>query len=59
MTGKQYIYIVTEMVRLQTQAFLNLLDRNHIEYNTIGYQDPLIEQFPEIQEEIKLMVINS
>ncbi|ADO00514.1 hypothetical protein WIV_gp170 [Wiseana iridescent virus] len=63
--GKQrciYIYAsllewlgYTGSEKLQKQAFISLLDRNEINYKTIGYQDSLIEQFPELQEEINKM----
>lgn len=41
--------------KLQKQAFTSLLDRNKINYKTIGYQDLLVEEFPEVQEEINKM----
>ncbi|CCV01870.1 hypothetical protein IIV22A_026R [Invertebrate iridescent virus 22] len=65
MTGKHYIYIYTMLLEWlgyagskeqQKQAFLNLLERNEIPYFSIGYKDPLIEKFPQIQEEIKIML---
>jgi hypothetical protein len=40
----------------QKQAFLNLLGRNNISYTLLRYQDPLVEEFPKIQQEIKTMV---
>ncbi|CCV02046.1 hypothetical protein IIV25_028R [Invertebrate iridovirus 25] len=65
LTGKQrYIYIYISLLEwlgytgpkeLQKQAFLNLLDRSCIPYNHIGYQDSLVEEFPELQEEINKM----
>lgn len=39
---------------LHKQAFTNLLDRNNIVYKYICYQDPLIEYFPEIQNEVEI-----
>jgi hypothetical protein len=65
LTGKQYIYIYILLLEwlgyagpkeLQKQAFLNLLDRNKIEYISIDYLDPLVEKFPEITEEISKMI---
>lgn len=41
--------------KLHKHNFINLLDRNNISYKYLSYQDPLIEQFTEIQEEIKHM----
>ena len=37
------------------QRFMDLLKRNEIEYQEIGYKDPLIQEFSEIQEEVKQM----
>ena len=37
------------------KAFIQLLESNEIEYREIGFEDPLIIQFPEIQEEIEQM----
>jgi len=39
--------------RKMKQSFLILLESNEIPYQEVGYQDPLLEDFPEIQEEIK------
>jgi len=64
LNGQRCIYIYASLFewlgyegvgKLQKQAFINLLDRNNIEYMEIGYQDPLIEQFPKIQEEVDRM----
>ncbi|CCV01821.1 hypothetical protein IIV22_144R [Invertebrate iridescent virus 22] len=64
MTSKRYIYIYISLLEwlgysgpkeLQKQAFINLLDRNNIIYKTIGYQDPLVLEFSQLQEEIQLM----
>ena len=43
-------------LKKQKENFSDLLDRNDIEYREIGFQDPLIEYFPKIQEEIENMV---
>ena len=32
--------------------FIKLLESNEIEYQEKGFEDPLLEQFPEVQEEI-------
>ena len=37
------------------KKFIQLLESNEIEYREIGFEDPLIIQFPEIQEEIEQM----
>lgn len=37
------------------QTFIKLLESNDIEYQEIGYEDPLIKQFPNVQEEIKIL----
>jgi mRNA-degrading endonuclease YafQ of YafQ-DinJ toxin-antitoxin module len=64
LSGKRCIYIYTSLLEwlgyegmenLQKHAFLNLLDRNQIIYKTIGFQDPLIYEFPELQKEIEKM----
>lgn len=64
LTQNRYIYIYISLLEwlgysgpkeLQKQAFLNLLDRNNINYQTIGYQSSLIEQFPEIEKELLTM----
>jgi hypothetical protein len=39
----------------QKENFVDLLNRNDIEYQEIGFEDPLIEHFSEIQEEIGQM----
>jgi hypothetical protein len=63
--GRQYIYIYILLLEwlgysgpkeAQKQVFLNLLDRNNISYTLLRYQDPLVEEFPKIQQEIKTMV---
>jgi len=41
--------------KIMKQTFVRLLESNDIEYQEIGFEDPLIEQFPEIQEEINQM----
>jgi hypothetical protein len=64
LNGRRYIYIYISLLEwlgysgpkeLQKQGFLNLLERNSIAYISVGYLDPLIEQFPDIQEEINQM----
>lgn len=32
------------------QTFVRLLESNDIEYQEIGFEDPLIEKFPEIEK---------
>jgi hypothetical protein len=39
----------------QKENFIKLLESNEIEYKEIGFEDPLIEYFPEILEEISNM----
>ena len=39
----------------QKENFLKLLENNDIEYQEIGFEDPLIHQFSEIQEEVVKM----
>ena len=65
LSGRQYIHIYILLLEwlgysgpkeAQKQAFLNLLDRNNISYTLLRYQDPLVEEFPKIQQEIKTMV---
>jgi hypothetical protein len=41
--------------KIMKQTFVRLLESNDIEYQEIGFEDPLIEKFPEIQEEINQM----
>ena len=41
--------------RKKKQSFVTILDSNEIPYQEVGYQDPLLEDFPEIQEEIGQM----
>ena len=63
MVGKHCINIDTillnwmgyDMVK-HKQAFIKLLESNEIEYLEIGFKDPLIKQFPKIQEEIEQML---
>lgn len=65
LTGKKrYIYIDISVLKwlgysgpkeLHKQHFINLLDRNNISYKYIDYQDPFIDEFSKIQEEIKEM----
>jgi hypothetical protein len=62
-SGKQFTYVGELLLKWMgyegdrkiKQNFIDLLDRNDIEYQEIGFQDPLIEQFPKIQEEIENM----
>src|SRR5574344_2168750 len=65
MVGHHYIYIYTMLLEWlgyagskeqQKQAFLNLLDRNEINFLSITYKDPLVKEFPKIQEEIQNML---
>lgn len=62
LNGKRCIHVYASLlewlgysgsVKLQKQAFLNLLDRNDIKYKTIDYQDELIQEFPEILKEME------
>jgi|GWRWMinimDraft_13_1066021.scaffolds.fasta_scaffold00340_4 hypothetical protein len=63
-TKNRYIYIYISLLEwlgysgpkeLHKQAFINLLNRNNIEYEYIAYQHPLIREFPEILDEIGQM----
>ncbi|ADO00476.1 hypothetical protein WIV_gp132 [Wiseana iridescent virus] len=65
MVGKQCVNVDTLLLewmgyegkdRFKKQVFCKLLESNEIEYTEIGYQDPLIFKFLEIEEEIKTMV---
>jgi hypothetical protein len=65
MTGKHRTNVGTMLLnwmgyegsdRKIKQTFLMLLESNEIEYKEIGFDDPLIEVFPEIQEELKIML---
>jgi hypothetical protein len=65
MVGRQCAHVGTLLLnwmgyegqdRFNKQKFVQLLESNDIEYKEIGYQDSLVEQFPEIQEEIKKLV---
>ncbi|CCV01702.1 hypothetical protein IIV22_025R [Invertebrate iridescent virus 22] len=42
--------------RFAKQDFIRLLESNEIPYFSISYKDPLIAKFPQIQEEIKIML---
>jgi hypothetical protein len=64
LTKRRYIYIYISLLEwlgysgpkeLHKQAFTSLLERNNIPFKYISYQDPLIEKFPEIQEEVENM----
>jgi hypothetical protein len=65
MTGKHRTNIGTMLLnwmgyegsdRKIKQTFLMLLESNEIEYKEIGFDDPLIKEFHEIQEELKIML---
>lgn len=43
-------------LKKQKENFIKLLESNEIEYLEIGFENPLIEQFPKIQKEIENML---
>jgi hypothetical protein len=64
MNGKRYSNVTISLLKwfgyegkefVMKQVFARLLESNEIEYREIGFEDPLIKQFPEIQEEIEQM----
>ena len=65
LNGKRYVNVDVSLLEWfgytnksntdKKQAFIKLLESNEIEYREIGFEDPLIKQFPEIQEEIEQM----
>jgi hypothetical protein len=65
MVGRRCTHVCTSLLkwmgyegqdRFNKQKFVQLLENNDIAYQEIGFEDPLIDQFPEIQEEIKKLV---
>jgi hypothetical protein len=59
MTGKQCLNVEALLLkwlgydgelRRQKEVFIKLLESNEIEYREIGYEDPLIKQFPVLKK---------
>jgi len=64
MTGKRCAHVGASLLswmgyersdRENKQRFIDLLNRNDIEYREIGYEDPLINEFPTIKDELEQM----
>ena len=65
LTGKRYVHVHVSLLKWlgytnksdtdKKRDFIKLLENNDIEYQEIGYENPLIEQFIKIQQEVTQM----